>query len=432
MLDLEGFHVTGVERSKTGVRIHVETEPDEVFCPACGVRAVGDGRQERLIHDVPIFGVPALLVWRRRTWRCRQLACPTTSWGETCQAITPRRHFTTRSLNWAVRQLLSRDVAVSALASDLNVGWQALWKGVREPLEKKLTELKNLSEVEALGLDEHVWRHNGPHKNRMITGIVDHTRSPRDANGKAAPFARLLDVEVGRSGAVAKEWLHDQGKEFTNSIRVASIDPYRGYANALSATCKEADMVVDVFHITKLAGAALDDVRRRIQQETLGHRGRAKDPLYRARNLLRMAARNLTDKMVKKIDTLLKEGDPTWEVTLTWICYQNFIAAYHQPTGTDMEALMESLPTCPIPEVARLGRTLKTWKREILAYWHTDRSNNGPTEAINNVIETTRRLARGFRNFDNYRLRILAAASGQRHYRQPHKPLNQASPNHAI
>jgi hypothetical protein len=65
---------------------------------------------------------------------------------------------------------------------------------------------------------------------------------------------------------------------------------------------------------------------------------------------------------------------------------------------------------------------LKAWKREILAYWHTDHSNAGPTEAINNVIETTRRLARGFRNFDNYRLRILASASGQRPYRQPPQP----------
>ena len=85
----------------------------------------------------------------------------------------------------------------------------------------------------------------------------------------------------------------------------------------------------------------------------------------------------------------------------------------------------------PIPEVARLGRTLKSWKREILAYWHTDRSNAGPTEAINNVIETTRRIARGFRNFENYRLRILASASGQRPYRQPPKPVRKGQPNHA-
>ena len=42
---------------------------------------------------------------------------------------------------------------------------------------------------------------------------------------------------------------------------------------------------------------------------------------------------------------------------------------------------------------------------------------NGPTEAINGVIETTRRIARGFRNFANYRLRCLLAAGGHRPYR---------------
>jgi transposase len=68
-------------------------------------------------------------------------------------------------------------------------------------------------------------------------------------------------------------------------------------------------------------------------------------------------------------------------------------------------------------EVARLGRTLKQWKTAILAYFDTNGASNGPTEAINGVIETTRRIARGFRNFPNYRLRCLLAAGGHRPYR---------------
>ena len=260
---------------------------------------------------------------------------------------------------------------------------------------------------------------------------MDHTRPPRDAKGKTRQFARLLDVQVGRSGAVAENWLAAQGTDFTSRIRIAAIDPYRGYANAISATLKEADMVVDIFHVTKLAGGALDEVRRRVQQDTLGHRGHAKDPLYRARRLLLTGANHLTEKMATKLNELLDKGDPTWEVTLTWTIYQKLIAAYQQPDPHDMTTLIDALKDAPIPEVARLGRTLRSWKREILAYWSTDRSNTGTTEAINNVIETTRRLARGFRNYDNYRLRILASASGQRPYRQPPTLVNQGQPNHA-
>ncbi|MCT2173485.1 transposase [Dietzia cinnamea] len=66
------------------------------------------------------------------------------------------------------------------------------------------------------------------------------------------------------------------------------------------------------------------------------------------------------------------------------------------------------------PEIARLGRTLRRWKEAFLAYWTTDRSSNGGTEAINGLIELHRRLARGYRNRDNYRLRMLLIAGGLR------------------
>ena len=79
--------------------------------------------------------------------------------------------------------------------------------------------------------------------------------------------------------------------------------------------------------------------------------------------------------------------------------------------------IIASFPTCPTPEVARVGRTLKQWKTAILAYFDTNGASNGPAEAINGVIETTRRIARGFRNFTNYRLRCLLAARGHRPYR---------------
>jgi transposase len=87
------------------------------------------------------------------------------------------------------------------------------------------------------------------------------------------------------------------------------------------------------------------------------------------------------------------------------------------------EQVIDSFPTCPIPEVARLGRTLRAWKQQVLAYFATQGVSNGGTEAINLLIEKTRRLAHGFRNFTNYRLRILLVADGSRPYRQ--------RPNHA-
>lgn len=71
------------------------------------------------------------------------------------------------------------------------------------------------------------------------------------------------------------------------------------------------------------------------------------------------------------------------------------------------EQLLDTLHTYPIPEVARLGRTLRAWRTEFLAYFDTDRVSNGPTEAMNLLMEKIRRVGHGYRNFDNYRLRLL-------------------------
>jgi transposase len=57
----------------------------------------------------------------------------------------------------------------------------------------------------------------------------------------------------------------------------------------------DATQVADPFHLVRLAGQKLDEVRRRVQNETLGHRGRKHDPLYRARKLLVLAQERLDE-----------------------------------------------------------------------------------------------------------------------------------------
>lgn len=60
----------------------------------------------------------------------------------------------------------------------------------------------------------------------------------------------------------------------------------------------------------------------------------------------------------------------------------------------------------------RLGKTLRRWRTAFLAYFDTDCASNGGTEAINGIIELGRRIARGFRNFEHYRLRMLLITGG--------------------
>ena len=82
----------------------------------------------------------------------------------------------------------------------------------------------------------------------------------------------------------------------------------------------------------RLAGDALEQCRRRVQQTTLGHRGRKHDPLYGARRTLLTGGDLLTTRQQQRLETLFV-GDDHVEVKTTWAVYQRMIAAYREPDG---------------------------------------------------------------------------------------------------
>lgn len=384
-------------------------------CPMCGVVAVGRGRRVRVLRDVPGV-VPVTVRWRQRTWRCPDAGCPVGVFVEQHpDLVRPRGSLTRRAVAWAITQLRREHATISGLARRMGTTWKTLWRAVKPLLEALADDEARLDGVVTLGVDEHVWHHT-PHKAAikgptMLTGMVDLTR-----DGDGTVHARLLDLVPGRSGTVFATWLTDRTATFRDGVKIATLDPFRGYANALRDELGEATPVLDAFHVVKLAAKAMDDVRRRVQQDTLGHRGLAGDPLFRIRNILHRADGDLTERQHARLVDCLERGDRNDEVLIAWQCYQQVRAAYK--TG-DLAAgkqiavkVVDSFPSCPIGEIARLGRTLRQWKSTYLGYFTTERSNNGGTEAINGVIELHRRIARGYRNRDNYRLRMLLVAGG--------------------
>ena len=144
----------------------------------------------------------------------------------------------------------------------------------------------------------------------------------------------------------------------------------------------------------------------------------SRDPLYRIRNILRAGQEHLTDRQKTHLEAAFTADDRHVEVELAWHCAQQLRSVYHQPSHADgrrvAEKILASFPTCPVPEIARLGRTLNQWRDAFLGYFTTGGANNGGTEAINGLIELARRVARGFRDPDNYRLRMLLIGGGLR------------------
>lgn len=133
--------------------------------------------------------------------------------------------------------------------------------------------------------------------------------------------ARLLDLVPGRSGKAYADWLSGPGDTFTAGIRTATLDPFRGYSNAIRDELEDATAVLDAFHVVRLGLTAMEQTRRRVQQEQLGHRGRKHDPLYRIRNALRAGDDKFTARQISRIEAGLQAGDPDFEVTVAWRCY---------------------------------------------------------------------------------------------------------------
>ena len=257
------------------------------------------GRREVRFIDTPCFGRPVELVWRKRTWRCAEISCPAGVLTEQDDAVArPRALLSTRACWWAIGQLRREHASVLGLARQLGTTWRTVWRAIEPVLQLMAADESRFEGVNALGVDEHVWHHvstrpieDGGRGPKELTGMVDLSR---DSKGRTR--ARLLDLVPGRSGAAYAGWLRERNEAFRAGIKVATLDPFQGYKNALNDELEDAIAVLDAFHVVKLGTAAMDEVRRRVQQETLSHRGRKGDPLYGIQNVLRCGAERLTDK----------------------------------------------------------------------------------------------------------------------------------------
>lgn len=405
LLGISGVHVERVERGPTRLTVTVSTPSQVMGCPACGVIAVARGRRIRVLHDVP-GEVPVLVRWRQRTWRCPDPDCPVGAFVEQVPGLVrPRGSLTCRAVAWALDHLRHDHATIAGLARRLTIAWKTLWRAIKPVLEERAADESRFTGVTSLGVDEHIWHHGdrrtkGP---KELTGMVDLTR---DSAGRI--HARLLDLVPGRSKKAYTDWLGERGDAFRTSVRIAALDPFGGYKAAIDEQLEDATAVLDAFHVVKLGTAVVDEVRRRVQHATCGHRGRKGEPLFGIQTILRAGAENLTDKQWARLTRAIEANEAHDEVFVAWQCAQDLRAAYRcrdQAEGRRKAIkILDSFHTCPIPEVARLGRTLRRWRQAFLAYFTTGRANNGGTEAINGLIELHRRLARGYRNRDNYRL----------------------------
>jgi len=387
-------------------------EPDS-WCRRCGCEGVSRDTVVRQLAHEPLGWRPTTLEVTVRRYRCT--GCGHVWRQDTRLAAEPRAKLSRRGLRWALEGIVCQHLTIARVAEGLAVSWNTANDAVLAEGKRALIEdPKRFDGVRVLGVDEHVWRHTR-RGDKYVTVIIDLT-GIRDGTGPA----RLLDMVEGRSKQAFKQWLTERPQVWRDAVEVVAMDGFTGFKTATTEELPDAVAVMDPFHVVRLAGDALDQCRRRVQQNTCGHRGRKGDPLYSARRTLHTGAGLLTDKQKDRLAVLFA-ADEHVEVEATWGIYQRMIVAYREPDRTQGRELMSKLIESvshgvpgALTEVITLGRTLKKRAADVLAYFDRPGTSNGPTEAINGRLEHLRGSALGFHNLTNYIARSLLETGGFR------------------
>ena len=417
-LDELGLEVVGqrLEPGRAVLACRV-VEPDG-WCRRCGCEGtVRDTVVRRLAHE-PLGWRPTILEVTLRRYRCT--GCGHVWRQNMTKAAQPRAKLSRRGLRWALEGIVVQHLTIARVAEGLGVSWNTANDAVlAEGKRVLINDPGRFDGVTVIGVDEHVWRHTR-RGDKYVTVIID-LSGPRAGTGPA----RLLDMVEGRSKGVFKTWLSERDQAWRNRVEVVAMDGFTGFKTATAEELPDAVAVMDPFHVVRLAGDALDQCRRRVQQDLHGHRGRAGDPLYSVRRTLHTGTSLLTQKQQDRLDALFADDDHV-QVEVTWAAYQAMIAAYREPDpvrGRDlMQRLITSLSSgvpAALAELGTLGRTLKQRAADMLAYFDRPGTSNGPTEAINGRLEHLRGSALGFRNLTNYIARSLLETGGFRPHLHP-------------
>ena len=413
LVGLEGFHLMSVARTPDALVLDVESCNQLAGCPDCGVIAQGHGRVVVEVIDAPWAGVPVRIRWHKRRWICREHTCQITTFAEQNHSVcAPRARLGVRAIRWAIRQLRFEGATISGLARQLGTTWNTVWSHIKPCLQAASDDPARFAGVQVLGVDEHVWHHQDRRRRgpRELTGIVDLTR------GEDHPTARL-------SGPGPRKVWHRVQELARRARRTVSLRYPDRDTGSLPGTARTPSTINSKTPpacstpFTSSSSLATPQVRcvaasSKTRPVTAGAR-----VIPSIRSGFFCAPRVIGSRSVKRNASVR----PSWQMRRISVLKSPTFTGqvrevFHQDTpaqGQRLAAhLIESLPACPIPEIARLGRTLRKWKDAFLAYFDTGGASNGPTEAINGIIELGRRTARGYRNPTNYKLRMLLTTGG--------------------
>jgi transposase len=282
---------------------------------------------------------------------------------------------------------LSRVMTLSDVADLLLLSWDTVKGIVKERLQADYGQIR-LKALKYFSIDEIYVGKRG----RFYTLVLD------------LESGRILWVGQGR-GAAALQGFWPLLRKSKAKVKAVAMDMSAGYWLAVATNLPEAAIVFDRFHIAKLMGQRIDELRRQMVREA---QGAMKLKIKGTRYLLLMRAENLEGDQLSKLDEALRLNEPLF---VAWYLKEELILLWEQPSLAAMKSFLkqwcDQALGSGIGEMQKMAHTLLKHKTGILNWW-SHRINNGKMEGINNKIKTLTRQAYGYRDEEFFILKLLA------------------------
>jgi transposase len=365
------------------VEIAVVHGPESLCCPECGERRPlkdrSDVRRWRHLDTMQFETVITARLPRTDCPTCgvKQVIAP---WAE------PHGRFTTMFEAFAIRVLQASRTIRSACGL-LGLDWKSAQELMNRAVARGL-ERRSVEDVKHIGVDE-----------KSFGKGQDYVSVLTDIDGR-----RVLDVVPGRDQSAGEKLLQTVPEGQRTQIAAAAIDMSAAYANAVERVLPNAEIVHDRFHIEKLLSEALDQVRR---AEHKALRQEEDFSLKGTKHLLLRRPENLDEADREWLDAI---RETELKTARAWAIREHFRWFWDYAYAGNAKKFFAGWHAWAVrsrlPPMKRVAKTLKQHLSRLLT-WFKHRISNGPAEGFNSVIQSLKSAARGFRNFANYRTRIL-------------------------
>ena len=366
----------------------VELQSRKAVCPHCGTESKNLHQNRwHLVKDLPVAGQKTYLKVNRRQWKCKQCNRP---FSEEIEWLKKRRRYTSRLAESILRQLAKSNIKT---VCEINGVTPAEVERMLKDIEKEVNN-QSIKEVKKLGIDEIALK-KGKHDYCAV--LVDLETS------------KLLRILRKRTKEVVREELLKWGEEVLSNIEEVSIDLWSGYKSVVEELIPNAEVVADRFHVMKKINEELDQMRKKEKREI----NKIKDKEEKEQKM-RAISKSKYVLLKNRKDLNNKEKEKLKEIysnfpKLRKMYWQKERIRQIYETAKNGEEGLEKMGKW-LNRVKDLfpksRRTIINWIGEIVSYFE-NRTTQGKVEGINNKIKLVKRLAYGFRNFENFCTRVF-------------------------